>query len=45
MKPAEVYRLEQVIRASISNDLQRFGSNFNDKRDIAEAIKIVEKKN
>jgi hypothetical protein len=45
MKPQDVYRLEQVIRASISNDLIRFQDNFKDKRDITEAVKIVEKKN
>ena len=45
MKPQDVYKLEQVLRLSISQDLLNRQADFHDKRDIAEAVKIVEKKN
>jgi hypothetical protein len=44
MKPQEVYRLEQVLRLSISQDLLNRQADFHDKRDMEEARKIVEKK-
>jgi hypothetical protein len=45
MNGAEQYRYEQALRHSIANDIKRFQSNFKNKKDIQEAIKIVEKKN
>jgi len=44
MKPQDVYRLEQVLRLSISQDLLNRQADFHDKRDMEEARKIVEKK-
>ena len=44
MKPQDVYRLEQVLRLSISQDLLNKASNFHNKDDMEEARKIVEKK-
>ena len=40
----DVYRLEQVLRLSISQDLLKKASNFHNKDDMEEARKIVEKK-
>ena len=40
----DVYRLEQVLRLSISQDLLSKASNFQNKDDMEEARKIVEKK-
>ena len=40
----DVYRLEQVLRLSISQDLLNKASNFHNKDDMEEARKIVEKK-
>ena len=40
----DVYRLEQVLRLSISQDLLNKASNFHKKDDMEEARKIVEKK-
>ena len=40
----DVYRLEQVLRLSISQDLLNNASNFHNKDDMEEARKIVEKK-
>jgi len=45
MNGKEIYRMEQILRQSIANDIKRFESNFKNKKDIEEAIKIVEKKN
>jgi hypothetical protein len=45
MNGKEIYRIEQILRQSIANDIKRFESNFKNKKDIQEAIKIVEKKN
>lgn len=45
MNGKEIYRMEQVLRQSIANDIKRFEANFKNKKDIQEAIKIVEKKN
>ncbi len=45
MNGKDVYHMEQILRQSIANDIKRFGSNFKNKKDIQEAIKIVEKKN
>lgn len=45
MNGQEVYRLEQILRQSIANDIQRFQSNFKNKKDVQEAVKIVQKKN
>jgi hypothetical protein len=44
MKPQDVYKLEQVLRLSISQDLLNKASNFHNKDDMEEARKIVEKK-
>ena len=44
MKPQDVYRLEQVLRLSISQDLLSKASNFHNQDDMEEARKIVEKK-
>jgi hypothetical protein len=44
MKPQDVYRFEQVLRLSISQDLLSKQSNFHSKEDMEEARKIVEKK-
>jgi hypothetical protein len=44
MKPQDVYRLEQVLRLSISQDLLNKSSNFHNQDDMEEARKIVEKK-
>jgi hypothetical protein len=44
MKPQEVYKLEQVLRLSISQDLLNKASNFHNRDDMEEARKIVEKK-
>jgi hypothetical protein len=44
MKPQDVYRLEQVLRLSISQDLLNRQADFHDKRDMEEARKIVERK-
>jgi hypothetical protein len=44
MKPQEVYKLEQVLRLSISQDLLNKASNFHNQDDMEEARKIVEKK-
>ena len=44
MKPQDVYRLEQVLRLSISHDLLSKQSNFQSKEDMEEARKIVEQK-
>ena len=44
MKPQEVYKLEQVLRLSISQDLLNKASNFYNRDDMEEARKIVEKK-
>jgi hypothetical protein len=44
MKPQDVYRLEQVLRLSISQDLLSKQSNFQSKEDMEEARNIVEKK-
>jgi hypothetical protein len=44
MKPQDVYKLEQVLRLSISQDLLSKQSNFQSKEDMEEARKIVEKK-
>jgi hypothetical protein len=46
MKPQDVYKLEQVLRLSISQDLLSKASNFiiNLQDDMEEARKIVEKK-
>ena len=40
----DVYRLEQVLRLSISQDLLNKASNFYNKDDMEEARKIVEQK-
>lgn len=45
MNGKEQYQFEQALRHSIANDMRRFQSNFKNKKDIQEAIKIVEKKN
>ena len=45
MNGAEQYRYEQALRKSIADDMKRFQANFKNKKDIQEAIKIVEKKN
>ncbi len=45
MNGAEQYRYEQALRKSIADDMKRFQSNFKNKKDIQEAIKIVERKN
>ena len=44
MKPQDVYKPEQVLRLSISQDLLNKASNFQSKEDMEEARKIVEKK-
>jgi hypothetical protein len=44
MKPQDVYKLEQVLRLSISQDLLSKASNFHNQDDMEEARKIVEKK-
>ena len=44
MKPQDVYKLEQVLRLSISQDLLNKASNFHNQDDMEEARKIVEKK-
>jgi hypothetical protein len=44
MKPQDVYKLEQVLRLSISQDLLNKASNFHNRDDMEEARKIVEKK-
>jgi hypothetical protein len=44
MKPQDVYRLEKVLRASISYDLLNRQADFHDKHDMEEARKIVEQK-
>jgi hypothetical protein len=44
MKPQDVYKLEQVLRLSISQDLLSKASNFHNRDDMEEARKIVEKK-
>ena len=45
MNGKDVYRMEQILRQSIANDIKRFESNFKDKKDVQEAVKIVQKKN
>ena len=40
----DVYRLEQVLRLSISQDLLSKASNFHNQDDMEEARKIVERK-
>jgi len=45
MNGQEIYRLEQILRQSIANDIQRFQGNFKNKKDVQEAVKIVQKKN
>ena len=45
MNGREHYQYEQAVRASIKYDLLRFQENFKDKKDLEEAIKIVERKN
>ena len=44
MKPQDVYRMEKVLRASISQDLLNKASNFHNRDDMEEARKIVEQK-
>jgi hypothetical protein len=44
MKPQDVYKLEQVLRLSISQDLLNKASNFHNRDDMEKARKIVEKK-
>ena len=44
MKPQDVYKIEQVLRLSISQDLLSKASNFHNQDDMEEARKIVEKK-
>jgi len=36
---------EKALRASIAQDLIKYSKNFNDQRDVIEAMKIVTKKN
>ena len=36
---------EKALRESIAQDLIRYSKNFNDQRDVVEAMKIVTKKN
>jgi hypothetical protein len=45
MNGREHYQYEQAVRASIKYDLLRFQENFKDKKDLDEAIKIIERKN
>ena len=44
MKPQDVYKLEQVLRLSISQDLLNKAYNFHNRDAMEEARKIVEKK-
>jgi hypothetical protein len=44
MKPQDVYRLEKVLRASISQDLLNRRNDFRNQDDMEEARKIVEQK-
>jgi hypothetical protein len=44
MKPQDVYRLEKVLRASISQDLLNRRQDFRNQDDMEEARKIVEQK-
>lgn len=36
---------EKALRKSIAQDLVRYSKDFNDQRDVIQAMKIVEKKN
>jgi hypothetical protein len=45
MNGRDQFQYEQAVRASIKYDLLRFQENFKDKKDLEEAIKIVERKN
>lgn len=45
MNGREMVSAEKAIRESIVKDIERFQANFKNKKDIKEAIKIVERKN
>lgn len=40
-----IYAFEQALRESIAQDMNKFATNFKNKKDVAEAQKIVRRTN